>query len=216
VGLRARRLRTCPIAQARQHSQPRGGRLLVRASGSQRVCWRTYDRRAELSVWSCRVRRSAAARAASFSPRPGDRVTPIAAATPWLLLEHGRGSATISALTRWRARRAASRSSPRAVSRGAPGLPRLRIACSPISWILASASPTWTPPFGRIRASARRGAGACIRSKAQAGPSRQRPLLNRWIHADHKPVRCGLPLAGYRQLPSRASTRSCRPVSRGC
>ncbi len=58
-------------------------------------------------------------------------ITPIAAATPWLLLEHGRGSATISALTRWRARRAASRSGPRAVSRGAPGLPRLRIACSP-------------------------------------------------------------------------------------
>jgi hypothetical protein len=80
VGLRARRLRTCPIAQTRQHSQPRGGRLLVRASGSQRVCWRTYDRRAELAVWSCRVRRSAAARAASFSPRPGDRVTPGAVA----------------------------------------------------------------------------------------------------------------------------------------
>jgi hypothetical protein len=77
------------------------------------------------------------------------RITPIAAATPWLLLEHETGSATISALTRWRARRAASRSSPSAVSRGAPGLPRLRIACSPISWILASASPTWTPPFGR-------------------------------------------------------------------
>ncbi len=37
-------------AQTRQHSLPRGGRLLVGASGSQRVCWRTYDRRAELAV----------------------------------------------------------------------------------------------------------------------------------------------------------------------
>ena len=89
----------------------------------------------------------------SPSVRPRDRITPIAAATPWLLLEHETGSATISALTRWRARGAASRSSPRAVSRGAPGLPRLRIACSPINWILASASPTWTPPFGRKRSS---------------------------------------------------------------
>jgi hypothetical protein len=33
---------------------------------------------------------------------------------------------------------------------------------------------------------------------------------------DHKPVRCGLPLAGYRRLASRASTRSWRPVSRWC
>jgi hypothetical protein len=52
--------------QTRQHSQTRGGGLLVRATGSQRVCWRTYDRGAELAVWSCRVRRSVAARAASF------------------------------------------------------------------------------------------------------------------------------------------------------
>jgi hypothetical protein len=96
-------------------------------------------------------------RSSTVSPARSSRrdccFTPIAAATPWLLLEHGRGSATISALTRWRTRRAASRSSPRAVSRGAPGLPRLGIACSPINWILASASPTWTPPFGRSRKS---------------------------------------------------------------
>jgi hypothetical protein len=39
-----------------------------------------------------------------------------------------------------------------------------------------------TIAFGRFRASGRRGAGACIRSKAQAGPSSQRPVLNRWIH----------------------------------
>jgi hypothetical protein len=58
-------------AQTRQHFLPRGGRLLVRASSSQRVCWRTYDRRAELAVWSCRVRRSIAARAASFSRPAG-------------------------------------------------------------------------------------------------------------------------------------------------
>jgi hypothetical protein len=58
-------------AQTRQHSLPRGGRLLVSASSSQRVCWRTYDRRAELAVWSCRVRRSVAARAASFSRPAG-------------------------------------------------------------------------------------------------------------------------------------------------
>jgi hypothetical protein len=57
--------------QTRQHSLPRGRRLLVRASGSQRVCWRTYDRRAELAVWSCRVRRSVAARPASFSRPAG-------------------------------------------------------------------------------------------------------------------------------------------------
>jgi hypothetical protein len=71
-------------AQTRQHSLPRGGRLLVGASGSQRVCWRTYDRRAELAVWSCRVRRSVAARAASFSRRPGGRVTPQAV-TPYVV-----------------------------------------------------------------------------------------------------------------------------------
>jgi hypothetical protein len=65
-------------------------------------------------------------------------------------------------------RKQGSDSSPRAVSRGAPGLPRLRIACSPINWILASASPTWTPPFGRFRASGHRGAGACIRGQACA------------------------------------------------
>src|SRR5450755_4253589 len=53
-------------APTRQHSLPRGGRLLVRASGSQRVCWWTYDRSAELAVWSCRARRSVAARAARF------------------------------------------------------------------------------------------------------------------------------------------------------
>ena len=40
---------SAPLAQTRQHSLPRGGRLLVRASSSQRVCWRTYDRRAELA-----------------------------------------------------------------------------------------------------------------------------------------------------------------------
>ena len=82
-------------AQTRQHSLPRGGRLLVRASGSQRVCWRTYDRRAELAVWSCRVRRSVAARAASFSRRPGDRVTPLPVTASRLLLPAG------SATRRW-------------------------------------------------------------------------------------------------------------------
>ena len=41
---------TVAAPQTRQHSQPRGGRRLVRASGRQRVCWRAYDRRAELAV----------------------------------------------------------------------------------------------------------------------------------------------------------------------
>jgi hypothetical protein len=37
----------------------------------------------------------------------------------------------------------------RAVGRGAPGLPLLRIAGASIGWTLASARPARTPPFGR-------------------------------------------------------------------